>query len=418
MKKMIFLQGLLPFSLVRIDQAGKAGVARTPIRDESATRHEPSRIALNAKLAQARFIRAIPLMALLVLAGGQAAFAADVLSLTPTQLASLGVRFEAPVAVSGAQSSVWSGMVSVPPQGFEQVVAPLAGRVVRVAVAAGDEVAAGQVLLSVFSPDLVNLTQAWQSAQASEALAAQTLAREQRLWKEGIGIERRVREAETAVQQARIEREAAAARLRGAGVNVDKNAAVGAELAIRAPRAGRVLSLQALPGAWLAAGEVVAGLSATEARWVEADVPVNTANSLRVGQMATIEAAQDLSLSGRVLAIGSLVDAARQTVSVRVAVEHAADLRPGLRVSLRFADAAHQALWRMPRAALVQVDGALAVFVKRGDTVLPLAVKSQGSSEAQPALSGAFQAGDQVVVEGAVLLKGAWDARAEAGAAP
>ena len=355
--------------------------------------------------------RAGLLALVLLLAGAQVALAEETLNLTPAQLGTLGVRFAAPVPAQGALGSAWSGLVSVPPAGFEQVVAPLAGRVLRVAVAAGDEVKAGQVLLGMFSPDGVALSQALQSAQATESLAAQTLAREQRLWKEGIGIERRVREAEVALQQARIEREAAAARLRGAGGSLDKRAANETELAIRAPRAGRVLSLNALPGAWLNAGEGVASLSATAERWVEADVPVSVANTLRIGQGASVDAALGADLQGNVLAIGSVVEVARQTVSVRVALENAEVLRPGLRVSLRFEDGVQQALWRVPRAALVQVDGALSVFVKRAERVLPLAVKTQGMSEAQPAIQAAFVVGDQVAVEGAVLLKGAWDGR-------
>ena len=365
----------------------------------------------------ARFTRVLGVLVLL-LAGAQVALAEEALNLTPAQLGSLGVRFAAPVPVQSATGSAWSGLVSVPPAGFEQVVAPLAGRVLRVAVAAGDEVQAGQVLLGMFSPDGVALSQALQSAQATEGLAAQTLAREQRLLKDGIGIERRVREAEVALQQARIEREAAAARLRGAGGALDKHAANATELAIRAPRAGRVLSLNALPGAWLNAGEGVASLSSTAERWVEADVPVSIANTLRIGQRASVDAALGAEAQGKVLAIGSVVEVTRQTVSVRVALENAEALRPGLRVSLRFEDGVQQALWRVPRAALVQVDGALSVFVKRAERVLPLAVKTQGMSEAQPAIQAALAAGDQVAVEGAVLLKGAWDGRVTEGAAP
>ncbi len=365
----------------------------------------------------ARFTRVLGVLVLL-LAGAQVALAEEALNLTPAQLGSLGVRFAAPVPVHSATGSAWSGLVSVPPAGFEQVVAPLAGRVLRVAVAAGDEVQAGQVLLGMYSPDGVALSQALQSAQASEGLAAQTLAREQRLLKDGIGIERRVREAEVALQQARIEREAAAARLRGAGGSLDKRAANETELAIRAPRAGRVLSLNVLPGAWLNAGEGVASLSSTAERWVEADVPVGVANTLRIGQRAGVDADLGTDVPGKILAIGSVVEVARQTVSVRVALENAELLRPGLRVSLRFEDGVPQALWRVPRAALVQVDGALSVFVKRAERVLPLAVKTQGMSEAQPAIQAALAAGDQVAVEGAVLLKGVWDGRVTGSAAP
>ncbi|MEW5838479.1 MAG: efflux RND transporter periplasmic adaptor subunit [Pseudomonadota bacterium] len=356
------------------------------------------------------------LLALLFLSSLAPALGEDGLRLSQTQLDALGVRFEAPVATQSATGSAWSGLVSIPPAGFEQVVAPLQGRVLSVAVAAGDEVKAGQVLLRMFSPDWVALSQALQSAQTTEGLAAQTLTREQRLFKEGIGIERRVREAEAALQQARIEREAAAARLRGAGGAPDKQALNEAELVIRAPRAGRVLNLSALPGAWLNAGEGVASISSSAERWVEADVPVSVANTLRIGQRASVDAALNANVPGKVLAIGSVVEVARQTVSVRVALENAEVLRPGLRVSLRFEDGVQQALWRVPRAALVQVDGALSVFVKRAEQVLPLAVKTQGMSEVQPAIQATLAAGDQVAVEGAVLLKGAWDGRVTEGA--
>jgi len=361
-------------------------------------------------------IRGVLLLVLLSLSGAQFSLAEDALNLTPTQLDSLGVRFAAPQAASAAQGSAWSGMVSVPPQGFEQVVATSAGRVLRLEVAAGDTVAASDALLSLFSPDVVTMTQAWQSAKANEALAAQTLAREQRLLKEGIGIERRVREAQTALQQARIEREAAAARLQGAGASLDKSLSSTSEMLIRAPRGGQILSLHALPGAWLGVGEVVASISSTAARWVEADVPVSIANTLQKNQRALVEVAPGESMAGKLLAIGSVVDAARQTVMARVLLEDAATLRPGLRVSLRFDESKAQGLWRVPKSALVQVDGALSVFVKRNDRVLPLAVTNQGMSDAQPAIRAEFAPGDAVAVEGSILLKGAWDGRAASGA--
>lgn len=358
-----------------------------------------------------RLVYALILAGVLVLPG--LVYAEDVLSLTPAQLDSLGVRFEAPQAVDSAQGSLWSGMVSVPPQGFEQVVAPLAGRVVRVEAASGQAVSRGQALLALFSPEAVGLAQALQSARASEALAVEMLARERRLWKEGIGIERRVREAEAALQQARIEREAAQARAQGAGLQVEGKAQLGAEVVVRAPRAGTLLSLGTMPGAWLAAGEVVAEVSSTTERWVEAEVPIGVANALRLGQVVKVDVQDGAALSGKVLAIGAVVEPGRQTVMVRVVLAEAnvEALRPGLRVSLRFAGDAGAALWRVPRAALVQVDGALSLFVLRKGKVLPLAVETQGTSEAQPALRAAFVAGDQVAVAGAVLLKGAWDGR-------
>lgn len=350
------------------------------------------------------------------MAGSVYAAEAPGLSLSPTQQLSLGVRLAPLQAAQSSLGSAWSGVVRMPPSGFEQIVAPLSGRVLRVEVAAGEEVKAGQVLMTLFSADWVNLTQAVKSAQANEALVTQTLAREQRLWREGIGVERRVREAETALQQARIEREAAQARLAGASGGQVASLVCNTELVVRAPRAGRLLTLDALPGAALNAGEPVASLGFTAQRWVEAEVPLSMAQTLQPGQTALIDGNEGANLNGKVLALGSVVDSARQTVNVRVGLEQGESLRPGQRVALRFAEGQSAGLWRVPRAALVQVDGALSVFVQRGEVFLPVAVQERGLADGIPAVQGAFLPADRVAVEGAVLLKGAWEARA--GAAP
>ncbi|TQV63607.1 MAG: HlyD family efflux transporter periplasmic adaptor subunit [Halothiobacillaceae bacterium] len=341
------------------------------------------------------------------------AHAADTLNLSTTQVEALGLTFAAPQSEAQARGAAWPATVMLPPDGHEQIVVPLAGRVVRVHAASGGHVDAGQPLVTLHSPALVQLMQDEQRARAQEDLAQQTLSREQRLAKEGIGIERRVREADIALRQARIEREALSTRLALAGIDARKTSReprVSAEVTLRAPQAGNLLMLDAQPGAWLDEGEVAAALAYTDSRWLETDVPLEQANMLATGQQASI---QPGDLKGNVLAIGLTVDAVRQTVAVRVEVKDGASLRLGQRVATHFSSRAKpgHALWRVPRSAIVDIDGHDSVFVRRGKVLLPLPVTRRGHEGHEDLVEAELQSGDGIVSQGAIALKAAWQAR-------
>jgi len=339
------------------------------------------------------------------------AHAADTLNLSTTQVEALGLKFAAPQSEAQARGAAWPATVMLPPDGHEQIVVPLAGRVVRVHAASGGHVDAGQPLVTLYSPALVQLMQDYQRARAQEDLAQQTLSREQRLAKEGIGIERRVREAEIALRQARIERDALSTRLALAGIDAQATwGRITAEVTLRAPQAGNLLMLDAQPGAWLDEGEVAAALAYTESRWLETDVPVEQANMLATGQQASI---QPGDLKGNVLAIGLTADAVRQTVAVRVEVKDGASLRLGQRVATHFSKGAEsgQTLWRVSRSAIVDIDGHDSVFVQRGKVLLPLPVTRRGQEPYEDLVEAALQSGDRIVIQGAIALKAAWQAR-------
>lgn len=351
----------------------------------------------------------LSLMGLALFLSFSLAQAGDILDLSKAQIDALGLQFAAPQRAESVSGPAWSGSVMLPPDGYEQIVAPLPGRIVRVHAAAGDAVVPNQPLVTLYSPALVQLVQDYQRARASEDLAGQTLSREQRLTKEGIGVERRVREAEIALRQTRIEREALSARLDLAGVSaktLSNPRTTTAEVILRAPRAGKLLMLDAQPGAWLNEGEVATALSYTSIRWIEAEVPLEQADTLKAGQSARILPGE---LSGTVLAVGLTADPARQTVAVRVEVQDGEALRFGQRAQARFTESGM--LWRVPRSAVVQIDGHDSIFVRRADAILPLSAKQRGHEADAALIEAALQAADQIVTQGAIALKGTWQAR-------
>ncbi|MEW5973868.1 MAG: efflux RND transporter periplasmic adaptor subunit [Pseudomonadota bacterium] len=338
--------------------------------------------------------------------------AGEALTLSPAQIESLGLRFAPPAQAQTASGAAWPGKVALPPDGHEQLVAPLPGRVTRVHASAGGTVKAEQPLLTIYSPALVQLVQDYQRARASEDLARQTLAREQRLVKEGIGVERRVREAEIALRQASAETRGLAARLGLAGIAPDRlpgNGAGLAELTLRAPRDGALLMLSASPGTWLDEGEAAAELAYTDRRWVEAEVPLEQATKLSPGQSVQVQPGDH---AGKVLAVGLTADAQRQTVQVRIELPQGSALRPGQRVQVRFAEDGK--VWQVPPSAIVRIGGQDRVFVQRGDGIIPIPVVQRGSAGDAVLVAGELKADDRVVHQGAIALKAAWQAREEA----
>ena len=339
------------------------------------------------------------------------ALAGETLELTPAQIESLGLRFAAPVPATSASGSAWPGTVLLPPDGHELLIAPLPGRVVRVHASSGEVVQAGQPLLTLYSPTLVQLVQDYLRAQASEDLARQTLTREQRLVREGIGVERRLREAEIGLRQAQAESQGLAARLKLAGLDPRQTlqGKVVSELVVRAPRAGSLLLLHATPGAWLDEGAAAAELGYTERRWVEAELPLEQVGQVQPGQRAEI---QPGAMAGRVLAVALTAEAQRQTVRVRIELDQGGTLRPGQRVQVRFDETGP--LWRVPGSALVNLDGHEAVFVQRREGLLPRPVVLRGRSGEAALVEGPLSAEDRVVTLGAMALKAAWQAQHEA----
>jgi len=333
------------------------------------------------------------------------------ITLSPTQIESLGLRFAPPELAQDALGPAWPGTVGLPPDGYELLVAPLPGRVTRIHASAGSKVKAEQPLLTLYSPALVQLVQDYQRARASEDLARQTLVREQRLAQEGIGVERRVREAEIALRQARSETRGLAMRLKLAGVNPDRWPDKGeamAALTLRAPHDGVLLMLSASPGTWLNEGEAAAELAYTDRRWIEAEVPLEQATQLSPGQSAQIQPGH---LAGKVLAVGPTADPQRQTVQVRIELPQGSALRPGQRVQAQFA--ADGKVWQVPPSAIVRIDGQDKVFVQRGAGILPIPVVQRGRTGDVLLVAGELKADDRVVQQGAIALKAVWQARNE-----
>ena len=106
-------------------------------------------------------------------------------------------------SLPGADLVTLLGELAVDQRGYAEVGAPVAARVSRLLVSAGDAVRSGQPLAELISPELGRERAAYLSARARLKLAEAALERKRGLAAEKIVPLREVQEAESAAEEAR-----------------------------------------------------------------------------------------------------------------------------------------------------------------------------------------------------------------------
>lgn len=301
------------------------------------------------------------------------------------------------------------GRIAVDDTRATRVMAPIGGRIDRVAVVLGQTVNAGDLVAVVRSADLVQLQAEQKLAETAVAAQQRTLRRIESLVqaeaapaKDLIFAQRELREAQVAVESAMLKRRSLRVREDGNGV-----------YDLLAPRGGVVLQLQA------AVGEEV-GPSRTDPLVVIADlaevlaiasVPEMDTVNLAVGLPAyvTLTSSGD-RLQGVIDRISAVVDPVRRTVDVRIRLDNAQGLlRPNTWIQVGFPAQARQMVV-VPAAAVVSDDQQALVFVKSADGQLRRRLVVRGRQrDGWIELVSGLQPGEMIASEGALLLLNAVD---------
>lgn len=286
-----------------------------------------------------------------------------------------------------------------------KVGAPLTARVVAVHVRTGDLVKAGDPLVTLDAPDAAEARSAVKVATASLREARLASEREQRMLEQGIGIDREKVAADTRV--AELESELARATARAAFVGPGADGTV----VLRAPIAGIVVSRPAVAGMTVEPSGELIEIGDPASLWIVAEVFDRDVPLLREGASARVEfSSLRGALVGQVSSISAVVTAGARTAPVRITVPSRPDgLRPGMygRAEIAVSSGGGVAL---PTEAVLIKGKETVVYVERSPTtfVRRAVVIGQPINGRVQVLSG-LQAGERVVIRGALLLDGAAD---------
>ncbi len=313
------------------------------------------------------------------------------------------------------------GKVEANPNRVSKVLLPVPGRVAEVMVRFGDAVKKNDPVLTIESPEADASASAAMQAEAQVTDAQATLNKAQQDFervselfkgdaiakKEVVAAETTLAQAKTAVRQAQTALQQAAARLELFGL---RPGSFRQRIVVRAPLSGKVTEITVVAGEFrndLSAPLLtIADLSSV---WISAEVPESSIRLVKPGEIfdVSLSAYPGEVFHSRVARMADAVDPQTRTLKVWAELSNpGGKLRPEMFGEVRHIESYHQ-VPAVPARSVIQTQGKTIVFRETAPGRFEQTTVEVGrrSGEMLPIIQG-LNAGDRVVVDGAMLLRG------------
>lgn len=288
-----------------------------------------------------------------------------------------------------------------------RISSPVAGRIVKLAAAAGDRVAAGALLALIDAPDLAAAIADTRKAEADEARKRLGMERAQKLFDAEVVPRKDYEIAAADLAQSQAETRRARVRLR----NLAPADGGAAGLALRSPVSGVVAERRANPSMEVQPGmtEPLFVVSDTRRLWVMIDLPERYLGQVRPGLPVSlsVEAYPGETFRATVARVGQVVNPDTRRIQVRCDLANPQGaLKPEMYARVSLLTSEGRSAVRLPNSALVTeglytfifIEAAPRVFVKRR---VDLAVQDREYSYVRLGVARA----ERVVIGGALLLQ-------------
>lgn len=283
---------------------------------------------------------------------------------------------------------------------------PLAGRVTQVYAELGQLVDKGAPLFAVASADLAALHVEQSKAKVDVESAKNVLDRTRAIVEARALPEKEAIAASQQLRQAELSYGVASSKL----ASLDITSKSENEFIVRAPRAGRVVEKNVLPGQELTPGAetalmLVADLSTV---WVVADLFESDSDGVAPGVAArvTITSLPGVVIDGKVDMVSAVVDAERHTVPVRVRLDNAdGRLKPNTYAKMQFQASTPAGSVEVAAGALVSDGSRQYAYVKNpAGRFVRRDVVAGAVREQRVVVFKGIAPGETVVSKGAILL--------------
>jgi cobalt-zinc-cadmium efflux system membrane fusion protein len=313
-------------------------------------------------------------------------------------------RFAVTAAISRTESDQIqaNGIVAADVSRTYPVNALSSGRVIDVRVRLGDDVTAGQLMLTMTSPDMAQAVSDYQKFVAAEALAKIQMDRAELLLSRGAAPQKDVEVAQDTYKRAKIDTATAAEHIRILGGDVQHLSPI---IEIHAPVAGTIIEQNVTSAAGVKSLDnspnlfTIADLSSV---WILCDVYENDLAHVHVGDQTTIEfnAYPGRIFKGRITNISKLLDPTTRSAKVRIELPNEAGLlRPNMFATAHFISQGASTRTVIPSTSILRLQDRDWVFVKVNDKQFRRTEVQAGpvnADKTQQVLSG-IKAGDNVV---------------------
>lgn len=331
------------------------------------------------------------------------------LNLTPKQMAEYGVKL-AQVGV-GEISQQYAYPAKLVPNTDQQahVSATFAGRVESVNAALGEQVKKGQVLATLFIPDLVDQQANLSIAQEALTLAQQDYQREKQLWEQGVSARQDYQRAYNAYRQAQIQVQAARSRLSALGASTGSQG----RYVLTAPLSGIVSLKDIVVGEQITPNKQLFVIDQLDQLWIEFILPsVNNINVQPDQQIEFKSLQTSNTFKAQIQTLTTAADTQTGRLQVRAKVlTPAKELRPNLMVNVLLEGTDKQPVLRVAKAAIQQIEGKATVFVAKQEkdqlhfTPTPVQLGNYSSDGQWVEIRSGLTEKQQYVSQGSFLLK-------------
>ncbi len=342
--------------------------------------------------------------------GGQSS--QHLLKIDPGMLRDLRITTVPAESRPGGEEVSVLGEVSVNEESYAEVGSAVAARAVRILASPGDMVSRGQPLVELQSVELGRALADYSSARARAELARANVARKREL-AERVVPRREVEQAEADAAAAEADLQAAQGSLRALGLaDEDLRSATGgdARLVLRSPLAGTVIERNVVAGQMTDPSRPLFRIGDLSRLWLTVHAFERDAVRIRPGSAvrASFPALPGRVFTGKVTLVGRQVDMASRTIPVRIDVENSeALLRPGMSATafVSLGDAGGTIV-AVPAASLQRMQDEWRVFLPKGEGAFEMRTVGRGRDlGGEVEIVSGLQPGEEVVVEGAFLLK-------------
>lgn len=302
-----------------------------------------------------------------------------------------------------------AGTVKVIPTKYAEITPPFAGRVTKSFLQLGMKTTPDMPLFEISSADFMTAQKTFFQEKVQLEQARKTCKRQQDLVDNGVGTQKDLEEAQTALAVAQKEYDNAQM-----GIRLYKadpaTLVLGQPLVVRAPVAGEVIANKVILGQYIKedAGSV-ATIADVSALWIAGQVKEKDIRFIHTGDECQVEVAAlpGVTLKGKVYHINALVDEDTRSIEVLISVmntDHA--LKPGMYVTVSFSAPPVNAL-QIPVTALLQSSGAPVVWVAAADgKYVKRSITTTGANGSQVIVTAGLQPGERIITTGAFYLSG------------
>jgi membrane fusion protein, heavy metal efflux system len=284
------------------------------------------------------------------------------------------------------------------------VISLASGRVIDIRTRLDDNVAKGQLLIKVQSPDITNAFDTYLKARNDEILANKAFNRAKDLYDHGAVPLSTLEQASDTEDDAKADLVAAEEQLHTLGVDKEHPSSI---VNVYAPITGVIVAQYVTNAA--AAGVTYSGSSTAftiadmSVVWIICDVYENDISKIHLGQEALIHANAypDTTLTGRITDIGPILDPSIRTAKVRIELRNPGMLKLGMFVTATFESSNKQSYAVVPSAAILHLHDRDWVYIPAGGKQFKRVEVQAGDMLAgnnQQILSG-ISPGQQVVAE-------------------